>query len=56
MQRQAVPLMKSRAALLVLHNRRVVILVIVIAKRAGIVEQVDANKIVIRADESSYLV
>lgn len=55
MQRQAVPLMKSRAALVGTGMERIVACdsgAIVIAKRAGIVEQVDANKIVIRADES----
>ncbi len=57
MQRQAVPLLISEAPLvgtgmekIVAHDSGAVIL----AKRSGVVEQVDASRIVIRTDESDY--
>ncbi len=55
MQRQAVPLLRSKASLIGTGMERVVAAdsgAVVVAKRSGIIEQVDANKIVIRADES----
>ncbi len=55
MQRQAVPLIKSRASLVGTGMEKVVASdsgAVVVAKRSGVVEQVDAKKIVIRADES----
>lgn len=55
MQRQAVPLLRSKASLVGTGMEKVVAAdsgAVVIAKRSGIVEQVDANKIVIRADDS----
>ena len=55
MQRQAVPLLKSKASLVGTGMERVVASdsgAVVVATRSGVVEQVDANKIVIRADES----
>ena len=55
MQRQAVPLVKSKASLIGTGMERVVAAdsgAVVIAKRSGVVEQVDATRIVVRADES----
>ncbi len=54
MQRQAVPLLQSKTVLVGTGMERIVASdsgAVVVAKRAGIVEQVDATRIVIRADQ-----
>jgi DNA-directed RNA polymerase subunit beta len=56
MQRQAVPLLRTEAPLVGTGMERVVARdsgVTVVARRSGVVEQVDATRIVIRADEPS---
>lgn len=56
MQRQAVPLLRSKAALVGTGMEKIVASdsgAVVVAKRSGIVEQVDATRIVIRADSVS---
>ncbi len=55
MQRQAVPLVKSKASLIGTGMEKVVAAdsgAVIAAKRSGVVEQVDATRIVIRADDS----
>lgn len=54
MQRQAVPLIRSKAPIVGTGMEKIVACdsgALVTAKRSGVVEQVDANKIVIRADQ-----
>ncbi len=59
MQRQAVPLMRSRAPLVGTGIEAKVAIdsgAVVIAKRSGVVDQVDANRIVVRAVEGKTIV
>ncbi len=59
MQRQAVPLIQTRAPLVGTGIERIVAKdsgVAIVAKRAGIVEYVDATRIVIRATEEEFVV
>ncbi len=59
MQRQAVPLMRSRAPLVGTGIESKVAIdsgAVVIAKRGGVVDQVDANRIVVRAVEGKTIV
>ena len=54
MQRQAVPLLRSRKAVVGTGMEKIVACdsgAVVIAKRSGVVEQVDASQIVVRSDD-----
>lgn len=56
MQRQAVPLLKSRKAVVGTGMEKIVACdsgAVVVAKRSGVVEQVDASQIVVRSDDVS---